>query len=79
MESVIFWYGIIIIRIIREVDWTLMCVNTLIRLRGLRESKSKNGNSRKESLIFGYGIIIKMIRDSDWKAIWVNILSGLNW
>ena len=60
-----FYYGIII-RMIRETDWTYKWVNSLIRSKGLRGINSKNDISSIGSVIFYHGINIGIIREPDW-------------
>ena len=63
IESVIFFYGIII-GMIKQTIWTEKCVNLFVGLRGLRGIKSKNGVSSIECVIFLYGLIIGMIKQT---------------
>ena len=44
------WWIETYVRLIREVDWTLLWVYPLIGLSGLRGIKSKNGVSTKENV-----------------------------
>ena len=44
------WWIETYVRLIREVDWTLLWVYPLIGLRGLIGIKSKNGVSIKENV-----------------------------
>ena len=44
------WWIETYVRLIREVDWTLLWVYLLIGLRGLIGIKSKNGVSTKENV-----------------------------
>ena len=44
------WWIETYVRLIREVDWTLLWVYPLIGLRGLIGIKSKNGVSTKENV-----------------------------
>ena len=57
MESVIFYYGIVM-GVYRGVEWNEKWVNPIIGLRGLKGINSKNGVSAMESVIFYYGIVM---------------------
>ena len=59
------WWIETYVRLIRKVDWTLLWVYPLIRLRGLIGIKSENGVFTKEKSYWWIETYIRLISEVD--------------